>query len=156
MRYGLVLASLLLPLTACGDKDGGVVDCTQIGCTDGLEITLDSDFQTQGSYEAVVLADGETLTCTAVLPLPSDGGSSCDAEGMWWGTSGSALEESEHRLLGWYLPSGPAEVSLSVTRDTEQVLSAELSPEYEVVAPNGEECGPVCTWALETVSNPAP
>ncbi len=156
MHRRLILASLLLPLTACGDKDEGPLDCTQIGCTDGLEIEVSPTFSTQAEYGAVIVADGETITCTAVLPLPSDGGSSCDAEGVWWGTSGSALDESEHMLLGWYLPSGPAEVSISVTRDGEEVLSAELVPEYEELAPNGEDCGPICTWAMETVSHSAP
>ena len=150
----LTLAVSLPLLASCGDKDEGL-DCTEIGCTDGLEITFAPQLQTAGDYEVLVETEGLTITCTASLPLVGEL-STCDAADVYLGSSGSALDASEHRLTGVYLPSGPAEVLLTVSRDGEEILSTTLSPTYEELAPNGVECGPVCSWAAVEVSVSSP
>lgn len=142
-----VLSGLLL--LSCGDKDATL--CTDIGCTDGLDIAFSPAFETAGEYLVTVEADALVITCTANLPLTEDL-ATCDADGVYLGTSGSALDESEHRLTGLYLEAGPSTVRLVVTRDGETVVEAELSPTYQTYAPNGEECGPVCTYDSESVS----
>ena len=71
-------ALLLLSLAACDlGKDSGGVDCTQIGCVDGL--TLQMKATDPGDWMFELELDGTLVTCTATLPFPDDlSGMGCD------------------------------------------------------------------------------
>lgn len=148
VTIAVVFSAALGVLASCGDKDTTI--CTDIGCTDGLDLSFSPAYETAGEYLVTVEADALTITCTASLPLTGDL-ATCDADGVYLGTSGSALEESEHRITGVFLETGPATVRLVVARDGEEVLEAELSPTYQTFTPNGEGCEPTCTYASESL-----
>jgi hypothetical protein len=147
LRSSPVLPLALL-LTACPDT----TECTLIGCLSGVTVDFAEPLQAQGAYTFSVDLDGDVVTCVATLPLTEEAGDGCDDERVMLWESGSALAESEHELPGMDINGEAVEaVVISVALDGVALGSASFSPEYSRVAPNGEECGPVCDVAGVTV-----
>jgi hypothetical protein len=130
-------------LLSCGSVG---IDCTEIGCSDGVNITFDSEITTHGNYVFVVTLDGVPTTCEYSLPFVEIDGAygSCDREGISLTLSGTALDESQHSIPYMYIPSSPEAISIEITRDGSSIASTSFVPEYEESAPNGKECGPIC------------
>ena len=122
------------------------IDCTEMGCVDGLNITFNSEIKTHGNYVFVVTLDDVTTTCEYTLPFISTDGEygNCDRDGISLTISGTALDESQHSIPYMYIPSSPESVSIEITRDGTSIASDSFSPEYEESAPNGKDCGPIC------------
>lgn len=109
----LPVLAIALATSASGDC-AGVVDCTLIGCSDGLSVRVVDDLP--GPATVRVTADGETRMF------------SCDPAYACRGFFG-----------GW----SPAEVDVEVVWATGS-FAARATPEYEMVYPNGRRCGPEC------------
>jgi len=130
------------------DGDGPGDACTAIGCDDGL--TIQFSVSEPGAYLFNIVADGATISCSATLPFPdcSSPGSTCGDPRVQLAASGCALAPAEHSLEGLFM-SGmvPESVSVLATRDGVEIASQTFTPAYQTTAPNGEECGPICTNA---------
>lgn len=151
-----MLAVLLLSsgLAGCSDDRDTVAPppsgrggdpCTAIGCEDGLNIQF--SVSQPGIYLFNIVADDLQVSCSATLPLPScdSPGSTCGDPRVQLGASGCALEPSAHSLEGLsLLGMQPAQVTVIAIRDGEQLAAETFTPAYQMLAPNGEECGPIC------------
>jgi hypothetical protein len=151
----MTFRSIVLALfaMACGPVQpigGGM--CTEIGCSDGFDGRFSPEFTEPGDYEFILEIDGVTSTCAYSLPLDDSG--SCDGV-LQVVRSGSALPASEHSLPSFSIfEVGFAEFTLTVTRDGVEEASWTESPEWEVLQPNGPECGPTCEVAGVTLTRP--
>lgn len=128
------------------------MDCTEIGCVDGFSGEFSPAFTTPGAYAFTLDLDGSVSTCAGSLPLNDD--FNCDGA-LGVTLSGSALPDSEHSLPGFQiLQFDFVTLQLTVTRDGTEEASWTVTPEWETFAPNGPECGPVCTSAGARLSWP--
>lgn len=140
----------MLPLISCGE---GTEYCTEMGCMDGLQINFEPEIITSGTYVFSATLDGVTETCEYTLPFVEENGEygTCDGSNMLLTISGMALDASEHSIPEMYIPSNPTNVSIAITRDGIEIANQSFQPEYEEFAPNGKECGPVCSRASLTI-----
>ena len=128
------------------------MDCTEIGCMDGFNGEFAPAFTTPGAYVFTLNLEGSVSTCAGSLPLNDD--FNCDGA-LGVTLSGSALPDSEHSLPGFQiLQFDFVTLQLTVTRDGTEEASWTVTPEWEAFAPNGPECGPVCTSAGASLSWP--
>jgi hypothetical protein len=144
----LVLLSLLWLIPGCsGDLGGGA--CTQIGCTDGLQVGLvPSEGWPAGQYVFSIETDGAMQSCSGNLPLlPCENGSSLTCQGPALasiGESGCALAPSAHGFAGISFQGMPKNVVVRIERDGAVIADRTLSPTYVTTQPNGPDCGPTC------------
>jgi hypothetical protein len=144
----LTLLSLACVLPSTDSGDSAALGCTEIGCTNGLDLAFTLDDPGHWTVRAS-LDDGTTLSCEASLPLSGD--ERCDA-GMSLSLSGSALPADQQAITGAYLETtSAASVRLVIEDDHGFYFDVLIEPEYEVLQPNGPECGPTCTYASETL-----
>lgn len=153
----------LMMLVACSkDQAGseqpnpGPVACTEIGCVDGLRISLEKATPwAAGDYTFALELDGAAVTCTGSLPLKAcDTGPSvtcAPAEAVMVAESGCALGPETHGFSDVQVKSAPKAVSLKISHAGQVVHEAKLTPEYTTSRPNGEGCEPTCTTAGATV-----
>lgn len=138
----------------CGAFDTGGLACTEMGCEDGLEVAF--SLTEPGSYTVEVIADGQLTTCSGTLPLPAcdaPSGPTCSSPDVLLGASGCALPEAQHALGGIsLLGKHPAMVEVVVERDGTELGRQTFTPSYVRLAPNGEECGPICNRASVDLS----
>lgn len=147
MSRPLLAFSLLL--LAC---DTETQACTAIGCVDGLQIAFQAASWPAGKWQVTAQTPTGARTCTVTLPFASvDPGVQCDAQ-VQLGTSGSALPAANHSLVGLTLPDTPTQVTVTVSRDGQQLASQVFSPTYKTSRPNGPKCDPECTQASATLS----
>ena len=155
----LLSLSLLASLVACDEKepasDSGVdfgYDCTEIGCTDGLQGEFQPELKTQGTYVFTLDLDGAVSTCSLTLPIVDS--ESCTGA-LQITRSGSALADSEHSLPSFRIDEiGFTSYTLTAELDGTELFSVTEEPDWELVHPNGEECGPTCEIASTTVAVP--
>lgn len=130
--------------------------CTQIGCTDGLAITLDAQAWPHGDYVFRVQADDTTVTCRGALPLPTCGTAAirCDSLGVSIGESGCALPPAEHGFGEMHIDGHPARVEVAVEFAGKTAVTYASEPVFQTVRPNGPECEPTCRHAAITMKIP--
>ena len=119
-----------------------------MACSDGLNVAF--SVNQPGTYSFNLVADGEATTCGATLPLPpcDQQAGGCSRQNVTLGLSGCALPSAEHSLEGITLTGvHPTSMEVFVSRDGEEIAHQTFTPTYATVAPNGEECGPVCSQA---------
>jgi hypothetical protein len=154
-RLPLTLSLLCLPLLlSCEDEASS---CTQIGCTDGFtaSITKTSGTWDAGAYEFEIEVDGTSYFCSVDLPFESETTTAdCDSDLVWLGTSGSALDESEHEIVSVGTTEVAAIVFVTVRLDGTALTYMTWEPEYDRQAPNGEDCGPICYTAEDVLVVP--
>ena len=136
---------------SAGSASDGL-DCTEIGCVDGFSGQFAPAFTAAGAYVFTLDLDGAGSTCAGTLPFNDD--FSCDGA-LGVTLSGTALPPSDQSLPGFQIMQTDfATLQLTVTRDGAEEASWTLTPEWETYAPNGPECGPVCTSAGAELSWP--
>lgn len=144
----LVASSML---AGCIGTGPGETSCTLMACEDGVTIDFAGGGATaQGKYDFDIVADGQKITCTATLPLPPCASvmTSCSAAGVGLIESGCALPPAQHSLAGLtFTGVHPTSIAVTVKRDGAQIAMHSFTLAYQRVAPNGEECGPVCEQA---------
>jgi hypothetical protein len=133
----LTVGFLMLYASGCG--------CTEVGCSDGLAITLQKssgDWE-PGKYIFEVDQDGTKSNCT--LDIPNTGKVDCTA-GMVLNlknkTPNSSPEEPIPDVVLTF--TAATHVTLTVTRDGTQIAKGDYTPTYVEQEPNGEFCGPTC------------
>ncbi len=169
----LVLSAALWP--SCSSSA-----CTLIGCYDQATLTLHSPSGAwaPGRYTFIVIAGGQTGTCTATAPddFPMDGNllglTSCSAAApnfqlqLWAETVVTTTDGPNGRVTtltpipgDWYfratIAGTPSNATIMVQRDGTPLLSDRVEFDYDEFSPNGAECGPTCRQATAQVEVPA-
>lgn len=120
--------------------------CSERGCSSGVELQLfpSGGNPVAGSYELELTADAELSTCTFVI---SDG-PGCAIPPCVTDTTCNAsyVLDGEPARIELALPI-LASLAITVSRDGELVLDEQPELAYELDAPNGPGCLPVCAAA---------
>jgi hypothetical protein len=144
---------LLALFLACTDGDDSPRSdaCTEIGCIEGLSVSFDPPLMGKGTYTFDVTVDGTLHSCAATIPL--EGSSTVCGTGNVVSIflSGTELDPSQQSLPGLHVEGTPKSVQIQVHRDKSVVADADLSPEYQIVQPNGPDCPPTCHSAAANV-----
>lgn len=126
--------------------------CTELGCKSGLDIELvRSTPWPQGSYRITLRLDGKSASCEGKLPLePCERGPTfhCSDASLSIAESGCALPPDQHAIGG--LSSTVTEASkasLVIEHQGALQATAQLTPAFQTVQPNGPGCEPVCQSA---------
>jgi hypothetical protein len=165
MRHGLM--GLALVLAGAGASTGcfSVKGCTEIGCLDGFSAAVrsaDGSFPS-GAHRVEVLVGASSLNCAFTYPLPMIGGGSvqqpvCDAglavvigpettctESMMTSYPCDPIAGKFVETIG--LSGTPGQVHAWQYVDDAPILDVAVTPTYQIYAPNGSECGPICHLA---------
>ncbi len=141
---------IALTLAGCGP----VVDeaCTQIGCTNGVDVSFVRDAWEPGVYEVELDLHGELITCQATIPLGSDGSDGCTDDRVWLYESGSALDTSEQSIDGLFFDSTQeTAIAITVYVERSEIGYAAFEPDFQTLQPNGPECEPTCLYATREI-----
>ena len=156
-------AVIVILLCACARSPGAPGPnskmCTEIGCADGLTITMAKGSPWEpGAYTFAFELDGAPVTCTGALPLKAcESGPSltCDPSGrVQIAESGCALPPEQHGFSDIRVPTAVTTLKLSIARDGQPPRSFEFAPKFVETRPNGPDCEPVCRQAAERVDLP--
>ena len=126
--------------------------CTTLGCTSGLELQLvRATPWPPGTYRITLRVDDKSTSCEGKLPLePCDRGPTfrCTDASLSVAESGCALPADQHAITGLSSKGTQAKkVSLAIEHQGSIQASAQLSPTFQTVQPNGPGCEPVCETA---------
>ena len=127
----------------CALTDG----CSEIGCSSGFTLALAAtvDALPVGTYALAIEADGDDDACSFTI---ADDPQQCAIPPCVTATTCNAiylLQESPQRVdLAFGVV---ATLAITVTRDALEVAQGSYAPAYDVVAPNGAGCEPVCAQA---------
>jgi len=155
-RRGIAVLLLSAPLAMAG-CDLVPRTCTLIGCEDAVVLTFAEPIVADGSYDFAVTGDGidARAHCTYTAATRS---MVCDSDvrplEVYLGPSGGI----EGVTLFW-TDVAPRWVRLQVARDNVIVGKAVVEAlTYEILEPNGPECGPTCHQAGREIAleSPAP
>lgn len=131
------------------------LNCTQIGCIDGVNLDIAAaDRLDDGSYEVVIAAEsGLAAVCTAILDSAADPGLavSCDTETV--SLSVLYAEPGPVALLV-DAPNLGREVTVEVSFDEAPLLEETVPLTYQDIQPNGPRCGPACVFAQVSLALP--
>lgn len=139
---------LIVALLGCPPSKSDSADlqiCTDMGCTDGVDLHF--SLTQRGAYAIIAegLPSGETTTCTGYLPF--DGTEVCTGPGFAT-ISGTKLPDEQQSVEGVYLPATDlAQVHLTVRVDDVPLVDQTWDLNYRTLQPNGEECEPTCSYA---------
>jgi len=143
----------LLSLLLAGCPGEELLDCTGIGCVDGLEVFFSRASYEPGVYTVDIDLHGELIHCQATIPLDSDTSDGCTDARVSLFLSGSMLEVSEQSIDGFFLDSADTgAVAVTVSLDDAQIGYAAFEPDYQTLQPNGPECEPTCTYASRDIT----
>ncbi len=138
---------LLLPLMLCACGDLETLDCTEIGCSDGVEVFFHRDTFEPGVYTVDLDLHGDLIHCQATIPLDSEPSDGCDDGRVLLMLSGSALEVSEQSVDGLYLAGAEVSaIAVTVAYEDEEIGYAAFEPD-QILQPNGPDCEPTCSYA---------
>mgnify|MGYP007090804393 CR=1 FL=1 len=147
MKYLFALACLIFSFPALAQERM----CTQIGCMNGVNFTVDPNRDWKnGQYEVHVALDLKTVVCRGELPLhPCDQGPTfrCDDPDVTVMESGCALPDNNHGIGGIMINDDPQKIIVRLTRNYRTILTRTIVPQYQTSMPNGPGCGPVCRGA---------
>jgi hypothetical protein len=132
--------ALLVFTGGCGLIPGR--SCTLMGCSDALSVVLTpEEALADGAWEVeVIQEDGSSELCAFEIEGGVVGQAPCEA----FGTEGSPTVQVD-------FPAGEGGVTVEVRHEGELIHTEDFAPEYEELAPNGPECGPICRRAAVEV-----
>jgi hypothetical protein len=129
--------------------------CNNAGCNDGVSVTASSAGPLpEGEYRVALLLDGVAHSCSGTVPFLSTLSTRCEPR-----TSSVSLSFAEWQpsfVPPGTMPGGlrieiensaPRSIEMEISRDGDVIAAESFTPEYATLAPNGEECGPVCQTA---------
>lgn len=133
--------------------------CTAMGCISGLHVQVTKPTPwTPGPYEFLFDIDGTAVSCKGALPLPAcEQGSAitCDvADKVQIMESGCALPPEQHGFGDVTFTGEPKAVKVTIKQGETVLKSAELTPEYKTLQPNGPDCEPTCNSANGSIALP--
>lgn len=120
-------------------------------------MNLSTPLEEPGEYQFEVVADGQTFTCTAMIPMRRDGTDTVCSVGLFIQRE-AITTTSVNRVTGTvgdpivalWVQGNFTSVSVTGRLDGADVLSADLTPQYRGVEINGEGCGE-CLMATHTI-----
>lgn len=126
--------------------------CSEIGCKSGLELELARPTPwPHGSYRFTLSIDGKSASCDGKLPLePCERGPTfkCSDPSLSVSENGCALPAEQHAVSGLSSTATAAtKVSLVIEHQGALQATAQLTPAFQTVQPNGPGCEPVCESA---------
>jgi hypothetical protein len=123
-RMAPVLAVALV--TSASSDCAGVfgVDCTLIGCADGLGVLIEGELSGPATVRVTAGEEERTFSC-----VPT------------------------HPCVGFFEGWAPAQVEIEVVRE-EGTFTTQATPEYQLLYPNGRRCGPECRQGSVEVALP--
>jgi hypothetical protein len=138
--WGFLIVPAILLASGC-DRFGLV--CTQIGCDDGVNISI-RGLEVNQSYEVDLETADETIKCTIDMSedTTDDARMTCDRSLFYF----SRMDGAHIELAGT-----PERVAITVRQNGAMIVQDEVAPEYQEFAPNGEACGPICLQDAITV-----
>lgn len=138
MKRFIILTSLLLALPAIAASCDGVgTACTEIGCDDGITLTVSpASGLIAGVYSVSVSGTGESTSCSLTVDNAAQvTDTTCD---LIDNTAGSFTV---------VLHSSPETLTITIDRDGTELGKEDITPSYTTVQPNGPECEPTCHQA---------
>jgi hypothetical protein len=137
-------------------SQNGGSSCTLIGCDGGLRIDFTRSAWPAGNYSVFVVMDAnQQALCQVKLPMsPTESAGICNAEDVLLATSGQMLPANQQSILGVRINGVPKTVNVTIKRDGQTELAADVTPTYVTSQPNGPGCEPTCTQA--TAQLPVP
>lgn len=122
--------ALVLLANGCGDS------CTDIGCIDGVRVTLATPVL-RAAQELVITvdSDGTKASCT-IAPAAT----SCMAGALTVTVQDEAIRVFE-------VAGTPERIGVTIASSTTTALTGEVRPRYETVHPNGSNCPGACKRA---------
>ncbi|NUO48849.1 MAG: hypothetical protein HOV80_08335 [Polyangiaceae bacterium] len=143
MRRMIGIVALLALGAACqigsgsggDDDDGSGLACTEIGCEHQISVAASSPLGRVFSVELTL--DGATASVACDIPE--------DAVGVLGEVTGPSTLFVECLPDGILIYDHPEELTVRFLDEDGTVLGeAALTPDYDAVTPNGEECEPLC------------
>lgn len=143
----MTLRTLLLATVPLAAACQTFLACTEIGCQDGLSIVLNLDAPLDdGVWTLEVDTDDGLTTCAFEVSHTCAEGDVCvtsDCDTLAW----SAEQGEVDTVYLWLVTDDETvDVYLDDPSGTERFAASETVT-YETFAPNGEQCGPICTSA---------
>ena len=118
-----------------GDDDGSGLACTEIGCDHQISVEASSPLGRVFSVELTI--DGATVSVACDIPV--------DAVGKRGQVTGSTTLIVDCVPEGIVIYDHPEQLTVRFLDEDGTVLGeAALTPDYDSVTPNGEECEPLC------------
>lgn len=119
--------------------------CSDMGCVDGVRISLQPPLTEEGSYKVVLDFRDERLECEVVPDQSCDNGIYVETrrrvyEVQAGGTTRTMVETLPGIESISMTGTTPKKFTVRVYRDDVEVLSETLTPSYRKNHPNGEEC----------------
>lgn len=123
-----------------------------MGCKSGMELELArSTPWPAGTYRITLRVDDESASCEGKLPLePCERGATfrCSDPSLSVSESGCALPPDQHAIAGLASTATAAsKVSLVIEHQGSIQATAQLTPTFQTLQPNGPGCDPVCETA---------
>jgi len=147
-----------LALTLCLEPACDPQTCTLVGCGSTLDLVVegeDGGALPDSTYEIVLELDGAVYSTACGSPEPGmlmcepvEGPSTfvIEAVGTTTGTISMSVFSSEGG------GEGPKTARLTIVAGDAPLVDETWDVTYETDAPNGEECGPICYSATETLA----
>lgn len=151
--FAVATAVALLCLAVPAVAEEAQVDriaCPAIACVDGLMLDVPPDrVWPAGDYVFKLSMDGKTMTCRGSLPFKGcdEPGLVCDGEGAIITQSGCAMPPETHGFGTISIPSGPAQVAVSVTHNGSTMLDKNYTPAYREAGMGPAACNIRCRQA---------
>lgn len=155
LRRGPVWAALLLIGAGCGEDDGGKwIQCTLADCADGLTLDFPRELA-PGVWTFEIEADEMHWTCTATVPVEDREEPGCTGFDVHPRIDRTHGATPPFLLEGIDLAWAPEQVAITAFHEREQILQQAWDPTYDLLQPNGEQCGPTCRVAHIEVPIPS-
>jgi hypothetical protein len=160
-----LMMTAILGAVGC-DTDVFGHGCTEVGCSDALQITLQTpdNLWPSGSYNFEFTIDGKRHNCAVEIPgdLPANLGAvemlrcepqldasfspetHCTEQRTAAAVSQSCTPVRDHWLLEIHAPGTPQTLVVRVDRDQTQIFAHSQTPKYQTTQPNGPGCDPIC------------
>ncbi|HKO93316.1 MAG TPA: hypothetical protein VJU61_19305 [Polyangiaceae bacterium] len=150
----LSLALSLALLASCGDPEKSSEElCTLVGCSDGFTVNLVANEPLrEGSYDVEVTMDGAPATCRISLPVDLGADPACSdsaslrASATVHNNGAPPDRDVPNAIIVNVLVAADVAV-LNVRHDDAPLFEQTYRPSYQTIAPNGPECGPICSSA---------
>lgn len=147
MKRFLILASALIALPAVAAScDGLGTACTEIGCDDGITLTVTSaSGLTAGVYSIsiAISGQGESASCTVTVNSAAQvTDTTCD------------LVDNTASSFTVVLHTAPETLTLTLDRDGTELGKQDFMPAYKAFQPNGPDCEPTCFQADASMQIP--
>ena len=147
-----LVAAFVTALVLSGCDDTG---CTQVGCSDSVNLSFTHDELGGWSISVDLIANGEvtkTLSCDGALTALRDEDKRCDS-GLY---ASITFDEARTQqvLTGIAIDSfeqKPEEIVFRLTVNDELRKDAQIPLMYKDFRPNGSGCEPVCRTAEQSI-----